>query len=80
MSEFLTELGYKFTEQVQVGSYVVDFVLEDGTFVEAYGWHHEKLNKKHDKKKEAFLRKRSGLIILWWHSEHLWWQEFLQVQ
>jgi hypothetical protein len=58
-----------------------DFMLTDGTtVVEVYGWHHEKYNRDHDRKKEAWLREQGyDLIILWHHSEHLWWREFVSI-
>jgi very-short-patch-repair endonuclease len=81
VAELLTVLGYGFQREVAIGTYNVDFLLEDGRIVEAYGWHHDRLNKNHDKKRIAWLKRQGHeVIVLWHHSPHLWWSQFLTVQ
>lgn len=78
-AELLTVLGYTFERQVAIGSYVVDFLLPGNTIVEVYGYYHRSHNQAHDLKKEQYLRERGfSLIVLWWDSEHLWWQKFMR--
>ena len=71
----MAEMGLTFTEQVPIGTYIVDFLMDDGvTIVEAYGWSHEKYNKEHDRVRVRWLKKQGyKVIVLWHHSPHLWW-------
>ncbi len=65
----LHALGIDFEYQVQIGRYIVDFLVGD-CVIEVYGdyWHGDKMkssDKKSDIQKERFLKDNHNLLIIW---------------